>query len=122
TQGGMPRECIRERLFVCRLRRLRGFTTVWSMHPRYPPTSHFTRLKKTIHRSYRAVIDRRLRKSLSSPGLLLGTLFSAFSLTPSLLPRSALMQGLVVWIAVTEPYGWTQEDTRRLKALFAKSQ
>jgi uncharacterized membrane protein len=42
--------------------------------------------------------------ALSSPGLLLATLFFAFSLTPSLLPRSALMQGLVSGFSLAAGY------------------
>jgi uncharacterized membrane protein len=37
-------------------------------------------------------------------GLLLGTLFAAFSLTPSLLPRSAPMQGLVAGLSLSAGY------------------
>lgn len=48
--------------------------------------------------------DRRLWNSLSSPGLLLGTLLFAVSLTPSLLPRSALMQGLVSGFSLAAGY------------------
>ena len=49
-------------------------------------------------------LDRRLWQSLSLPGVLLGTLFFAFSLTPSLLPRSALMQGLVSGFSLAAGY------------------
>jgi len=48
--------------------------------------------------------DRPSLTSLSSPGLLVGTLFFAFSLTPSLLPRSALMQGIVSGVSFTAGY------------------
>src|SRR5690606_23944785 len=48
--------------------------------------------------------DRLFFQSLSSPGLLVGTLFFAFSLTPSLLPRSALMQGIVSGISFAAGY------------------
>ncbi|HEX7081804.1 MAG TPA: alpha/beta-hydrolase family protein [Gammaproteobacteria bacterium] len=41
----------------------------------------------------------------SWPGLVVGTLFFAFSLTPSLLPRSALMQGVVSGVALAAGYG-----------------
>ncbi|HET6630251.1 MAG TPA: alpha/beta-hydrolase family protein [Woeseiaceae bacterium] len=49
-------------------------------------------------------LDTRAWKSFSSAGLLLGTLFAAFSLTPSLLPRSALMQGLVAGLSLAAGY------------------
>ncbi len=51
-----------------------------------------------------AKVDARLWESFSSAGLLLGTLFAAFSLTPSLLPRSALMQGLVAGLSLSAGY------------------
>ena len=41
---------------------------------------------------------------MSSPGLLVGTLFFAFSLTPSLLPRSAPMQGIVSGLSFAAGY------------------
>jgi uncharacterized membrane protein len=50
------------------------------------------------------IVDRRTWKSFSSAGLLLGTLFAAFSLTPSLLPRSALMQGIVAGLSLSAGY------------------
>ena len=49
-------------------------------------------------------VDRRLWESFSLAGLLLGTLFFAFSLTPSLLPRSALIQGIVSGLSLTAGY------------------
>lgn len=49
-------------------------------------------------------LDRRYWQSLSPAGLLVGTLFFAFSLTPSLLPRSALMQGLVSGLSLAAGY------------------
>lgn len=49
-------------------------------------------------------VDGRGWKSFSSAGLLLGTLFAAFSLTPSLLPRSAPMQGLVAGLSLSAGY------------------
>lgn len=49
-------------------------------------------------------VDGRVWKSFSSAGLLLGTLLAAFSLTPSLLPRSALMQGLVAGLSLSAGY------------------
>ncbi len=48
--------------------------------------------------------NRRIWQSFSSVGLLLGTLFAAFSLTPSLLPRSALMQGLLAGFSLVAGY------------------
>src|SRR5690606_5654953 len=50
------------------------------------------------------IVDRRIWTSFSSAGLLLGTLFAAFSLTPSLLPRSALMQGIVAGLSLSAGY------------------
>ena len=47
----------------------------------------------------------RLPRPLSWPGLLVGTLFFALSLTPSLLPRSALMQGVVSGFSLAAGYG-----------------
>jgi len=52
-----------------------------------------------------ARVDSVFRASLSSPGLLVGTLFFAFSLTPSLLPRAALMQGIVSGVSLSAGYG-----------------
>jgi len=57
-------------------------------------------------RSHRATYaERVLLDALSSPGVLVGTLFFAFSLTPSLLPRSALMQGIVSGLSFAAGYG-----------------
>jgi uncharacterized membrane protein len=54
------------------------------------------------HPRHAAVLAARLRgavgsaiRDLSTVGLVVGTLFFAFSLTPSLIPRSTLFQGLV---------------------------
>jgi uncharacterized membrane protein len=47
----------------------------------------------------------RLWRSLSAAGLMLGTLFFAASLTPSLLPRTFLTQGLLSGILFTLGYG-----------------
>lgn len=47
----------------------------------------------------------RLSKTLSATGLLLGTLFFAASLTPSLVPRTALMQGVLSGISFAAGYG-----------------
>lgn len=49
-------------------------------------------------------IDGRAWKSFSAAGLLLGTLFAAFSLTPSLVPRSAPMQGLLAGLSLSAGY------------------
>jgi uncharacterized membrane protein len=46
-----------------------------------------------------------LPRAPSWPGLLVGTLFFAFSLTPSLLPRSALVQGVVSGFSLAAGYG-----------------
>jgi uncharacterized membrane protein len=45
------------------------------------------------------------KHKISIAGLLLGTLFFAFSLTPSLLPRTNIMQGLISGFAFTLGYG-----------------
>jgi uncharacterized membrane protein len=50
-------------------------------------------------------ITRKLPRPLSWLGLVVGTLFFALSLTPSLLPRSALMQGLVSGFSFAAGYG-----------------
>ncbi|SDK22249.1 alpha/beta hydrolase [Microbulbifer yueqingensis] len=42
----------------------------------------------------------------SIPGLLVGTLFFALSLTPSLIPRDALMQGIVSGLSFAAGYGF----------------
>ena len=47
----------------------------------------------------------RLARTFSGHGLVVGTLFFALSLTPSLLPRSALIQGLVSGILFAVGYG-----------------
>src|SRR5690606_13059451 len=49
--------------------------------------------------------ERAFWTSMSSPGLLVGTLLFAFSLTPSLLPRSAPMQGIVSGVSFAAGYG-----------------
>jgi len=48
---------------------------------------------------------KRLWHSFSTGGLLLGTLFFAASLTPTLLPRSFLMQGVVSGCSLAAGYG-----------------
>lgn len=45
------------------------------------------------------------RRNISIVGVLLGTLFFALSLTPSLLPRTNVMQGLISGLALTSGYG-----------------
>jgi uncharacterized membrane protein len=47
----------------------------------------------------------RLWRSLSNSGLLLGTLFFAASLTPSLLPRDFLSQGVLSGLSLVAGYG-----------------
>lgn len=47
----------------------------------------------------------RLGRSFSASGLLLGTLFLAASLTPSLIPRTALTQGIVSGVSLAAGYG-----------------
>lgn len=44
-------------------------------------------------------------RSLSGPGLALGTLFLAAALTPTLVPRSALSQGVINGLSFTAGYG-----------------
>lgn len=48
---------------------------------------------------------RRFRASLSTPGLLVGTLFFAASLSPSLLPRPYVMQGILSGCSLAAGYG-----------------
>jgi uncharacterized membrane protein len=48
---------------------------------------------------------RSLLRSFSGGGLLLGTLFLAASLTPSLVPRAALVQGLLSGVSLAAGYG-----------------
>jgi uncharacterized membrane protein len=50
-------------------------------------------------------MERRLLRSLSASGLLLGTLFFAASLTPSLLPRSLSTQGVLSGCSLAAGYG-----------------
>lgn len=45
------------------------------------------------------------KKNISIVGLLLGTLFFALSMTPSLLPRTNIIQGLISGLALTSGYG-----------------
>lgn len=47
----------------------------------------------------------RQGKSFSATGLLVGTLFFAASLTPSLIPRTALTQGIVSGVSLAAGYG-----------------
>ncbi len=47
----------------------------------------------------------RFAATLSTPGLLLGTLFFAASLTPSLLPRTLGMQGVLSGVSLAAGYG-----------------
>src|SRR5690625_4739841 len=44
------------------------------------------------------------KRNISTIGLLVGILFFALSLTPSLLPRTNLMQGLISGLALTSGY------------------
>ncbi len=46
-----------------------------------------------------------LTLSFSGPGMVVGALFFAFSLSPSLLPRTAMFQGLVSGVTVVVGYG-----------------
>jgi len=50
-------------------------------------------------------MGRGLWHSLSTSGLLLGTLFFAASLTPTLLPRSFLTQGVLSGCSLATGYG-----------------
>src|SRR5699024_12137613 len=45
------------------------------------------------------------KRILTTSGILLGTLFFVFSLTPSLLPRTNIMQGLISGFAFASGYG-----------------
>lgn len=47
----------------------------------------------------------RFAATLSTPGLLLATLFFAASLTPSLLPRTVVMQGVLSGVCLAAGYG-----------------
>lgn len=47
----------------------------------------------------------RFAATLSTPGLLLATLFFAASLTPSLLPRTVVMQGVLSGVSLAAGYG-----------------
>jgi uncharacterized membrane protein len=49
-------------------------------------------------------IDGRMWRPLCSAGLLVGTVLAAVSVTPSLLPRSAVMQGVVAGVSFTVGY------------------
>ena len=59
---------------------------------------------RRLPRRFRKLTERFLR-SLSVVGLILGTLFFALSLTPSLVPRPFTMQGLLSGMAVAAGYG-----------------
>ncbi len=81
-----------------------------------------------------------LLRHFSVTGLIVGTLFFAFSLTPSLLPRPWLAQGIIsglsfaagygheiaaehyidAWVALTEPEDWSAPELERLKAHFRR--
>ena len=59
-----------------------------------------------LRESSRALgIASRLARTFSGPGLVIGTVFFALSLTPSLLPRSAFIQGLVSGLSFAVGYG-----------------
>ena len=64
-------------------------------------------LDTLIHPSRAAIRDwtRRILASLSTPGLLLATLFFAASLTPSLVPRSYELQGFLSGLSLAAGYG-----------------
>jgi uncharacterized membrane protein len=47
----------------------------------------------------------RVWASLSLPGLLIGTLFFAVSLTPSLIPRPYVLQGVLSGCSLAAGYG-----------------
>jgi uncharacterized membrane protein len=57
-----------------------------------------------LHLSVRQTTESFLR-SLSAAGLILGTLFFAMSLTPSLVPRPFVMQGFLSGVALAAGYG-----------------
>ncbi len=59
---------------------------------------------RALTHTTRRLLERFLR-SLSVVGLILGTLFFALSLTPSLVPRPFTMQGLLSGMAVAAGYG-----------------
>ena len=52
-----------------------------------------------------AILKRGLWRSFSTSGLLLGALFFAASLTPSLLPRTSLTQGVISGFSLAAGYG-----------------
>lgn len=51
------------------------------------------------------VMGRRLWRSFSAGGLLLGTLFFAAALTPTLLPRNFVTQGVLSGLSLAAGYG-----------------
>ena len=71
-------------------------------------------------------MKRELWHSLSAGGLLLGTLFFAASLTPTLLPRTFLTQGLLSGCSLAVGYGigvfgawlWAYMELAQLKGRF----
>ncbi len=78
-------------------------------------TTHAIGVDRNMHRIYRFFSEfqlarlpwplPRLLASLCTTGLLLGTLFFAASLTPSLLPRSYGMQGVLSGLSLAAGYG-----------------
>ncbi len=78
------------------------------MHPGPPYTAGFATLGGPTAAATAAMLQayaERLLRSLSPIGLILGTLFFAVSLTPSLVPRPFVMQGLLSGVALAAGYG-----------------
>jgi uncharacterized membrane protein len=48
---------------------------------------------------------RQIARSFSTPGLILGLVFFSVSLTPSLLPREDVVQGILSGIVFVAGYG-----------------
>jgi uncharacterized membrane protein len=69
-----------------------------------PPALMRTKLMLTRNREVR-LMERGPWHSFSTSGLLLGTLFLAASLTPSLLPRSFSTQGVLSGYSLATGYG-----------------
>ena len=63
-----------------------------------------TKSRELREPSRAGTIAARLAKTFSGPGLVIGTVFFALSLTPSLLPRSALIQGFVSGLSFAVGY------------------
>src|SRR5690606_24455286 len=78
------------------------------LFPRMPVIAMINRMRITHALEHTRAVMLKAIAGLSTLGVLTGTLFFAFSLTPSLTPRSMLLQGIVSGVSLSVGYliGW----------------